>query len=296
MSDPQFTTPQPRIEPPDGKDDGYAVSMPMPRPTAPDSQAEHRAEDILSRYERQALEEAPTPPATFLAGVLRFPWYLQSLAPWLLCAMAIALSMLAVMLAIWLADTGLALVAYALRLSIFWVIILAMSYLSGCLLAIVEGTANGYDEITDWPAGDWRDYLFSLAYSAGMLVPTALVAVAVYWLIPLETWVLPMAIGILCYPFFLLSAMENGTALRVFSKPILRTYIDLWWGWGIVYSISAGMFGLWTIWFVRAFPDAPFATVVLASPVLAAILFIYSRLLGRLAWWSQHVAAETDDD
>lgn len=287
--------PATEVAPPATEDDIYAISAPMPAPVRPTTHV-GRGEDIVSRYQRQALEEAPKPPATFLSGVFRFPWYLQSLAAWVFCSFGIAVSVLAVMLAIWLANTGLTMAAYAMRLSICWVIALAMAYLSGCLLAIIEGTSNGYDEITDWPAGDWREYLFSLAYPAGMLVPTALLAAAAFWLTRQQTWAVPVVVGFLVYPYFLLSAMENGTVLGIISKPILRTYVALWWGWGIFYAVSAMMFGGWAAWFAWSFPDEPVATAGVSGPILASILFIDARLLGRLAWWSQHVGANTDDE
>ncbi len=293
MSDFRFTTQQ-GIEPSD-EDDTYAISTPTPAPVRPATQV-GRGEDILSRYQRQALEEVPRRPATFLSGVFRFPWYFQSVAPWVFCSFAIAVSLLAAMLAIWLAAMGLAMVAYAMRLTICWVIVLALSYVSGCFLAIIEGTSNGYDEITDWPAGDWREYLYSLGYPAGMLVPTALLAVAAFWLTQRQTWAAPIVVGFVAYPYFLLSAMENGTVLRPISRPIFQTYLDLWWGWGIFYAAAAMMFGGWAAWFVWSFPNRPVATASISGPILAGVLFIYARLLGRLAWWSQHGDEENDDE
>jgi hypothetical protein len=211
------------------------------------------------------------------------------------CSAGLALSLMGVVLAIWLVDNGLTMAAYAMRMSICWIIAFSVAYLSGCLLAIIEGTSGGYDEITDWPKGDWRDYFFSLGYPVGMLAPAALVATAAYWLTLRQSWAAPVVAGFLTYPYFLLSAMESGSVMGFISRPILRTYVDLWWGWGVVYALSAAMFAGWAAWAAWSFPYEPFFTAGISGPILAAILFVYARLLGRLAWWAQKVAADEED-
>ncbi|NUQ62219.1 MAG: hypothetical protein HUU20_07010 [Pirellulales bacterium] len=283
------------IRPPADDDDVYAIRVPV---ESAQVNVDRKIEEILARHQRlpDPADEMPPPPATFLSGVLRFPWYLQSLTPWIFCSFGLALSFLGVVLAFWLADHGLTMAAYAMRFSICWVIVFSLSYLSGCFLAIIEGTAGGYDEITDWPKGDWRDYFFSLGYPVGMLVLAALVGTAAYWLTFRQSYAVPVVVGFLVYPFFLLSAMESGSVLGFISRPILRTCIDLWWGWIIVYTITAAMFAGWLAWALYFFPYEGFFTAGVSGPILAAILFIYARLLGRLAWWAQKVAEEENHE
>jgi hypothetical protein len=221
-----------------------------------------------------------------LSGVVFFPWHLQSLGPWIFCAAGLALSFLGVVLAIWLVDNGLTMAAYAMRLSICWVILFALSYLSGCLLAIIQETASGSREVTEWPRGDWRDYLMSLGYPVGAFVLTALVGAAAHWAALRQSWAVPLTVGLLFYPFFLLSMLESGSMLGFVSRLVARTYLDLWWGWLLVYAFSVAMFGGWLIWALWFFPEEPFFVAGISGPILAALLFIYARLLGRLAWWA----------
>ncbi|NLX96558.1 MAG: hypothetical protein GXY83_10315 [Rhodopirellula sp.] len=279
-------------------DDGetYAVSTPTER-SAPEV-VDRRIEEILQRHHLppDPLDELPPPPTTFLSGVFRFPWYIQSLTPWLFCSFGLALSLLGVLLSFWLVDNGLTMAAYAMRFSICWVIVFSLSYLSGCFLAIIEGTANGYDEITDWPKGDWRDQFFSLGYPFGMLVLAALVGTAAHWLTLRQSIAVPVVVGVVVYPVLLLSAMESGSVLGFVSRPILRTCVDLWWGWLLVYTLSAAMFAAWLAWALYYFPYEGFFITGLSGPILVTILFIYARLLGRLAWWAQKASDDEDED
>lgn len=289
MADSDHKAPRQGSKPSVDDDDVYAIRTPVePTPLS----VNRRVEEILLRHQQQHAtddDELPQPPATFLSGVLRFPWYLQSLTPWIFCSVGLALSLSGVVLSFWLVDHGLTMAAYAMRFSICWVIVFSLSYLSGCFLAIIEGTASGYDEITDWPKGDWRDYFFSLGYPVGMLVLSALVGTAAFWLTLRQSWAVPVGVGFLVYPILLLSALESGSVLGFISRPILRTCIDLWWGWILVYAITAAMFAGWLAWGLHFFPYEPFFTAGMSGPILATILFIYARLLGRLAWWSQNL-------
>lgn len=274
------------------EEDVYALSTPATPPAPP------RLESVLlpQRQRVDTTEELPPPPETFLAGVLRFPWYLQSLTPWVFCSVGLSLSFLGVVLCVWLVDNGLTMAAYAMRLSVCWVVTFAVCYLSGCFLAIVEGTANGWDEITEWPGGDWRDYLMSLRYPVGMLILAALVGTVAHWITFRVSWAVPLAAGFLVYPFFLLSAMESGSVAGFFSRPILQSYADCWRDWAVVYGISGAMLAGWLGWAFWFFPYETFFVAALSGPIVAAILFIYARLLGRLAWQAQEAAAKREAD
>lgn len=290
MTEPKHNPSRQGRKPPP-EEDVYALSTPV-APPAP------RLESVLlpQRERVDTTEELPPPPKTFLSGVLRFPWYLQSLGPLVLCSIGLSLSFLGVVLCFWLVDNGLTMAAYAMRLSVCWVVIFALCYLSGCFLAIIEGTANGWDEISDWPHGDWRDYLMSLRYPVGMFILAALVGTVAYWITFRLSWLVPLAAGFLVYPFFLLSALESGSVAGFFSRPILQSYADCWQDWAVVYGISGAMLVAWLGWAFWFFPYEAFFVAAVSGPILAAILFIYARLLGRLAWRAQEAAAEREAD
>jgi len=292
MTEPKRKVP-PKIAPPKDGDDMYGIGAPA---AAPLPEVDRGIEELLRRQKLrlESGEKPPPPPAHFLAGVFRFPWYLPSLGPWVLSSIGLALSLMGVMLAVWLVDSGLTMAAYAMRFSICWVIAFSLAYVSRCVLAIIEGTAAGNDAIAEWPEGDWRELLLSLVYPVGTLVFACLVGWAVDLLTLRQSWAAPLAAGFLVYPVFLLSAIESGSVLGIISRPILRTCLDVWWGWLIVYALSAAMIAGWLACVTAFFPHEPFFTAGVSGPILATILFLYARLLGRLAWWGQKVAADRD--
>ncbi len=221
-------------------------------------------------------------------GCSRFPCYLQTLGVWGLIALGLTLSVLGIVFCIWLVDAGLTLAARCFAGPIAWIVLLSTSYTSGCFLAVVQGTSEGYDVIDDWPYGDWREWVWSLRYTAVALVFTLLVAAGVGWLTSLAgTWIPAFAAGFFVYPILLLSALETGSPLSLYSRPVLGSLKSLWWGWAIVYAESGLLLAAWTWYVLAEFPWAPFRTVAVAGPLLAAILLIYARLLGRLVWRAQ---------
>ena len=129
MTESKRKTPPQGIQPPNDDDDVYAILAAAP---ARVPEVDRRIEELLSRHQREpdASEKPPPLPATFLSGILRFPWYLQSLGPWVLCSIGLTLSLLGVVLGIWLVDNGLTMAAYAMRFSICWIIAFAWEKLT----------------------------------------------------------------------------------------------------------------------------------------------------------------------
>jgi hypothetical protein len=280
--------------PPEGKkepyrakpleEDGYAVrdAAPPPRPDP--------SECLLpARTQVVAADPLPPPPKiAFLSGVFTFPWYLQTLGVWGLISIGLTVSVLGIVLCTWLVDAGLTLAARCFAMPIAWIVLLSAGYTSGSLLAVVQGTSEGYDAIDDWPYGDWREWVWSLRYTALVLVPTLLVAAGVWCLTSFAgSWIPAFAAGFFVYPILLLSALETGSPLALYSRPVLGSLRTLWWGWAIVYAESGLLLAAWAWYVIAEFPWAPFRTVAVAGPLLAAILLIYARLLGRLVWRAQ---------
>ena len=97
--------------------------------------------------------------------------------------------------------------------------------------------------------------------------------------------------GVLVFPILLLSAMEADSFFVPYSPVILATLRHYWHGWLAFYLIVGAMLGLWIFGFGELVREAPLAALVLSGPILAAMLLIYGRLLGRLAWRASGAAA-----
>jgi hypothetical protein len=85
--------------------------------------------------------------------------------------------------------------------------------------------------------------------------------------------------------------MEADSYLLPFSPPILRTLGYYPQGWLMFYLLTGAMFAAWVVAFDFGFARGPYWTVLLSGPVLAAVMLIYSRLLGRVAWRASGAAA-----
>lgn len=236
-------------------------------------------------------EVAELPRWTFFSGVFTFPWRREALARWVyLSAGMIVTELLAAFITSLLASGDKMLVVGAgfAGLALLWFSVWTYSFASACFLAIVEDTANGADEVTEWPSGDWRDWLFPLV----QVIFVQMIAGAIGYLVTLvlgaagiTTWLpVPVATFFL-FPFLLLSMLETNSVLNPFSPPIMKSLFTFWWGWLLYYVLAAVPIVLWlavaagSILFVGAL-----AAAVIVGPVQAAVVLIEARLLGRLAW------------
>src|SRR5262249_1819733 len=104
---------------------------------------------------------------------------------------------------------------------------------------------------------------------------------------PLSLAIGPVAFLItstLFFPVLLLSAMEADSHFVPYSPPVLRTLATYWHGWLMFYLLSCGTFAGGIVAFNASFQAALYSTIFLSGPVLAAMMLVYARLLGRLAW------------
>ena len=174
----------------------------------------------------------------------------------------------------------------SLILAVFW----AGMALPACLI-ILEETAAGTDAIEDWPAfGSFLCVenavaLSGLAYSAviGHLIgqlPRALGAPD--WLgIPLGVFFL--------FPIVLLSLLERDSLLNFFSPQIAGSLVSHWFTWLLFYVQSILLLAALLLVVVPASRVFGTPAALVAGPWFTAILMVYFRLMGRLAW---HVSGE----
>jgi DNA-directed RNA polymerase subunit RPC12/RpoP len=169
------------------------------------------------------------------------------------------------------------------------------------LLAIVTQSAAGSDELHDPP--NWADFEFA---EAGFFVIAVSSSGVPAWLASKAADTLPMeaqaAIGfglwLITFPFVVLSALEQGSPLAIFSPRIAASFGRCFIPWAafafaaLCWSALAG--GMIAFLLTRG-------SMLAAIPIpwiIVAWLFIYMRLIGRLAWWIADVtpAPEVEND
>lgn len=261
----------------DPTEDAYAVRE--PEPSAPAD----RLQGVLPTRKPVVGNEAPPPPLPFMKGVLSFPFYLHTIGATGICGIALSIVFLMVLIALWVAALD-PFLTFALRLSIGWPIALSLAYVSVCLLTVIEETSAGYDKILDWPTGDWREWLWSLFTTVGAFIPAAIFAAGIRWLLMVDSPLVTAVVLTAFHPIILLSMLDSGSPLNPWSTSVLSTLVSHWWCWAILYGITGALLSLWVVVFLPLFAAWPWRVAALAGPPLAAILFIYARLLGRIIW------------
>ncbi len=233
-------------------------------------------------------DETPEPPRwTFFSGVFNYPWRGANLSRW--AAMSFGLSIAGVVdyqaieTAGLLNDDLTQATAFGIIQIVFGVMIslavLAFAAAS-CRAAIID-TADGHDLPQDDTLPEWDQWIFTLVAWASLGAASASVG-----------YPLTLAIGpagffvtlVILFPVLLLSAMEADSYIMPVSAPVLRTLLSYARGWLAFYVLSSAMLVAVAAGFVVGLTEAPLATCIVMGPVLAAVMLIYSRLLGRLAW------------
>ncbi len=247
-----------------------------------------RAQAAADEAEREASRYVIRP---LFAGLISFLLDVQAFARWVVLTLAFLLAITflqqfftlmhggpfqqfgAVVVGMLLALVGL---FYAATASICW-------------LAILQDTANGLDRIEQWPGLSFLDWVFDCFYIVNCLFVAVLPGVLLGQLPVLaglgSQWiavVLGSLTAIVIFPILLLSVLDNGSPLGLWSSDVIRSLrrnrptVQQFYlasaGLGLAAIVSLGIMNL--PWFlVRALGAAGFN----------AALMIYFRLLGRLA-------------
>lgn len=262
--------------------------------SAPVARAELVTDEDVERLTRPRDVVAELPPdvphAYLLQGVLFFPWRQQNLLRWASLSVGLWLAgtlswyTIAAMMALGVPWDPNAIRAGAAFLPAFFSILLTGCYGSALILAIIKDTAFGHNDLANPPTSNWHDWVSSCRYPSYSLVVAGLIGYFIS--LPLPAFQAPFAIIIanLLFPLFLLSSLETRNALGIASGPVLRSIpsmIGPWIGFqSISQSLVASVVAIIWVWF----PSMPYLCVLCTAPLVAAVIMIYARLLGRIAW------------
>jgi hypothetical protein len=179
---------------------------------------------------------------------------------------------------------GAMVMALALIFELMWFV-----FASACALAVVRDSANGADEIENWPGGAFTDWIGDPLYIFIASCVSALPGAGLDWLLAhfgLPSGVAAPAGVFLLFPVVLLSMLEAESPLGAASSAVWRTFAVAANGWAGFYLAAA------TLVAVTAAVTASASILIgglfgefVASMALVAAWLIYFRLLGRLGWY-----------
>jgi hypothetical protein len=252
--------------------------------------------DILSRDAEREAANRPLPPPrfTFLSGVFTFPWWPQSMFPWVVLSLGLLLTGGVSLLIVggYMSGTAIGTVTAGIfGIGWIWLALLTFSYAAACLFAIIEMTAYNFDRRDDWPEPDWRERTMHLLWAvwcaaAAMMIGFSLAEFTRDPVSIARTQFVATAgiTTLLFFPIFILSTLETNSMLWIVSGPILRSLVTQFLHWAVFYALSIAMFfGLGWV-FALLGSRGPWMALLVGAPLEAAAIFIYARLIGRLAW------------
>ncbi len=231
------------------------------------------------------------PDRPFITGVVSFLFDSHAGLRWLLLALMLHAD---VVLFRWIIDlssgSGVAQVGALLLMP--GAAFLALAFVataSVCFLAILQDTAAGYDKVEHWPGMEIIDWMMDVFYVVNGLLSAALPGLFLGGTAMCLGGKVLSAVyggaisGIVLFPFFLISMAAEGSCFAIASPAV---WVTLWTArhrWGKFYLLSAGL-GLGLLVLARWMAGGGFLLPGLSAAVAVAVMMIYFRLLGRLAW------------
>ncbi len=242
----------------------------------------------------------PPPTSTFFTRVFDFPWRGTALRRWTLFAfgLTVMFGVLGVALAVFggigqlqAAPQGGMLAFFVLPL--IWIGIWTLSFGAACCLAIVEATAGGQDDVSEWPEPNWKEWAADMIYVAWLAILTATVAWGASRLLQMAMPQVTMArslpwIFAALFPIAIISAMESVNHWLPWSPFVWASFGRHPGAWIKFYVVSGLVWFLFDLLSIALIDFIGVIGMCLAAPLLAAILFIQARLVGRVAWRLNH--------
>ncbi len=279
-------------------DDEYGLSEPGER-------QEPSAMDMVPAYVRARLADRPgappplpsPPKRPMLEGTLIFPWYPCALLPWVVITAGMVFSGYLLMV-LWgpaakLGGIGLR----AMGPPAYVATLMTLAYACTCAIKVIEETSHGLDSVECEPDLNWKEWFYSFAYIACLLLQAGAVGMLVRAASLTDSW-LPMSITTLVlFPWFLLGGLAaDGAWVPLAVRHVMRTFPALAVQWGFFYLQTGAIALVWTLVTVGGLATAPWLVPLYSGPILAAGVLVYARLVGRMAWCIANELDMDDDD
>ena len=244
-------------------------------------------------------ETGPPPRWTFFSGVFAFPAYRNSWSRWVGLSLGLTVPLLLGQLVFSHAAAGGISLFVAMGLSgvafVFGVIWAIVTFVY--CLAIMKDTADGYHQMENWPDAlflDWLDEFLFLVTSQTVAVLPGIGISYVLHSVGIPAWPAPLVTLLALFPISLMAMLETNSPMDPLSAPVWRSLIYAWWGWALFYIETTLLIAAVGCLTLLSAAYVPVVGLVLTAPMLVALLMIYFRLLGRLAWHCAQVAPDDE--
>jgi len=267
-------------------DDTYGLSDPVEQPAPP-------VPDVVPAYVRAKLEhrERQAPPPLrpprrpMIDGTLIFPFYPCALAAWVVITVGLVVSGY-LLLVLWgpaaqLGGLGLR----AMGPPAYGATLMTLAYAFTACLKVIEETSHGLDSVECEPDLNWKEWSYSFAYVAFLVMQAGAVGMVVEIVALSEPWWPMAAVTLAVVPWVLLGSLAaQGAWVPLALGDVVRSFPALMWQWGLFYLQTTAIAVVWVVLTVGGLRLAPWLMPLYSAPILAAGLLIYARLVGRLAW------------
>lgn len=278
-------------------DDLEAEAPHKPPPSAePDYLALAKAKGIVRNL------YVPDPPTwTFFSGVFTYPWEGINLARW--TVMSIGLSATGMMFWQTVSLMGLfgdglsreAILGIVSGTTTIAIALASLSYCAATVMAAIQDTADGHAVPQESSVPDWDQWIFSFVNLFCLWAASAALGYPLTLIEPIGPAGCLIS-SIILFPILLLSAMEADSFFFPYSPSVLATVIRYWYGWFMFYLLTAAMLVGWLFALVAGLREMPYLAMLVSGPVLAALMLIYARLLGRVAWKASGARMTAQED
>ncbi len=220
-----------------------------------------------------------------LTGIVTFPFYLTTLGPFL--AISIGLIITGWLTMFWIQYGGLmgGTTARILGLPPMLAGTITLGYTASCCLIIMEETSLGWNAPEISPDFDWKEWVWNLLHLGALGIQACVVGAAVQ-AVSFSATPWPMVVGTLAaFPFVLLGALSaEGAWVPLMIVTVLRSVLLVWWAWDLFFLETSALIAVLTNLTLSGLRGlSPWLTPIYAGPLLAFLILIYARLIGRLA-------------
>jgi predicted Zn finger-like uncharacterized protein len=223
---------------------------------------------------------------TFFSGVYLFPWQLGNIARWAVMAVALTLTGIVLLMTAEQMAGGVRSGTLALpMLSMFSAALslVTLMFSSACFIAAVDDTADGHDDVQEFTMPPMDQWLFSFFSIVHIWLMSGALGYPLVFVPQIGPLAIPIS-SLLLFPILFLSAMECDSFFLPWSPTVWRSTLQYFGSWLAFYIISTALLAGWFVAALFLVGAATYLGMVLVAPALAAVMLIYARLLGRLAW------------
>jgi len=262
------------------------------------SHAQEIMEEAEREIEKRQVSTATTPRYPFFSGVFTYPFGGQILPVMIGMGFGLFLAVGAFKLAIDLTLQGSLVAPFAYVMAMV-MLAFAVIPMSVSWLRVLEGTVHNDDDNDARPDGglfaflDWVGEAFYVWFAVSFsMLPIGLLSLV--WTPPSDrpAWIVAIVqAGMLGFPVVLLSMLEASSPTVPLTRPILRSFREMFGSWLQFYLLASFVLSLATLSAVgmfqlifREWTPLVVGRVIVCDLAVVMCAAIYFRLLGRLGW------------